>query len=47
MLPTTTGENIRLRSIVSPEKAQKFILQRLGLDLPKRMRAPEHLVSKM
>lgn len=47
MLPTTTGEKICLRSIVSPEKAQQFILQRLGLDLPKRMRAPEHLVSQM
>jgi transposase len=47
MLPTISGEKISLRSIVSPEKAQKFILQRLGLDLPKRMRVPEHLVSKM
>ena len=47
MLPTITGEVIHLRSIVSPEKAQKFILQRLGLELPKRMRVPEHLVSKM
>ena len=41
MLPTTTGERIRLRSIVSPDKAQKFILQRLGIDLPRRMRIPD------
>ena len=41
MLPTTTGERIRLRSIVSPEKAQKIILQRLGIDLPRRMRIPD------
>ncbi|MDD5629614.1 MAG: hypothetical protein PHU21_11155 [Elusimicrobia bacterium] len=41
MLPTTTGERIRLRSIVSPEKAQRIILQRLGIDLPRRMRIPE------
>ena len=45
VLPTTTGERIKLRSIVTPEKAQKFILQRLGIDLPKRMRIPD-LVSK-
>ena len=45
VLPTTTGEKIRLRSIVSPEKSQKFILQRLGIDLPRRMRIPD-LVSK-
>lgn len=47
VLPTVTGERIRLRSIVSPEAAQKIILQRLGLDLPRRMRVPEHLVAKM
>ena len=45
VLPTMTGEKIRLRSIVSPEKAQKFILQRLGVELPRRMRIPD-LVSK-
>ncbi|MBI4387178.1 MAG: hypothetical protein HY551_07335, partial [Elusimicrobia bacterium] len=47
ILPTITGERIRLRSVVSPEKAQKIILQRLGIDLPRRMRIPEHLVAKM
>jgi len=47
VLPTVTGERIRLRTIVSPEPAQKIILQHLGLDLPRRMRAPEHLVAKM
>ena len=45
MLPTTTGERIRLRSIVTPEKAQKLILQRLGIDVPRRMRIPD-FVSK-
>ena len=45
VLPTTTGEKIQLRSIVTPEKAQKFILQRLGIDVPKRMKIPE-LLSK-
>jgi transposase len=47
VLPTITGEMIKLRSVVSPEKAQRIILQRLGLDLPRRMRIPEHLVPKM
>jgi transposase len=47
MLPTVTGEQIRLRSVVSPEKAQRIILQRLGIDLPRRMRIPEHLAPKM
>jgi hypothetical protein len=47
MLPTTTGEKIHLRTIVSPEKAQQFILQRLGIDLPRRMRIPEQLVPKV
>jgi transposase len=45
VLPTMTGEKVRLRSIVSPEKAQKFILQRLGIELPRRMRIPD-VVSK-
>jgi len=45
VLPTTMGERIRLRSIVTPEKAQKIILQRLGIDLPRRMRIPD-LMSK-
>jgi transposase len=45
VLPTTTGERIRLRSIVSPEKAQKIVLQRLGIELPRRMRIPD-MMSK-
>jgi hypothetical protein len=43
VLPTTTGQRIRLRSIVSPEKAQKIVLQRLGVELPRRMRIPDVL----
>ena len=45
VLPTVSGEKIRLRSIVSPEKPQRFILERLGIELPKRMRIPD-FVSK-
>lgn len=40
VLPTVSGEQIRLRCIVRPEKAQAIILQRLGLDIPRRMRIP-------
>lgn len=47
LLPTVTGEKIRLRAVVSPEKEQNIILQHLGIDLPRRMRIPEHLVAKM
>ena len=45
ILPIISGERIKLRSIVAPEKAQKFILQRLGVNLPQRMRIPD-LLSK-
>ncbi len=38
VLPITTGERIKLRSVVSPENAQKFIIQRLGIELPRRMK---------
>jgi transposase len=41
VLPTTTGERIRLRSIVKPEKAQQIILDRLGIRVPRRMLIPE------
>jgi len=40
VLPTLTGEQLRLRCIVRPEKAQAILLQRLGVDLPRRMRIP-------
>ncbi|MBI4248495.1 MAG: IS1634 family transposase [Elusimicrobia bacterium] len=40
VLPTTTGEKIRLRSIVTPEKAQKIILQ-FGYRLAQAHENPE------
>jgi transposase len=46
ILPTTTGEQIKLRCIVRPEKEQKILLQHLGLQIPRRMRIPE-FASKM
>jgi transposase len=46
VLPTMTGEQIRLRCIVRPEKSLQFILQRLGIDLPRRIKIPGY-VPKM
>jgi transposase len=44
VLPTMTGEVLRLRCIARPEKAQRMILQRLGIDLPRRMKVFENVV---
>jgi len=41
VLPTTTGEQIRLRCIVRPEKEQRIMLHHLGIQVPKRMRIPK------
>jgi transposase len=43
LLPTTMGDVLRLRCIVKPEKPQKIVLQRLGIELPRRMRAPDYM----
>jgi transposase len=39
VLPTTDGHELRLRCVVRPEKAQKILLDHLGLTLPKRLRS--------
>jgi len=41
ILPTPTHGNIRLRCIAQPDPAQAALLERLGIVLPKRMRATE------
>jgi transposase len=46
LLPTTAGGTVRLRCVVQPEKAQKILLDHLGLSLPQRLRLPEG-VSRM
>jgi transposase len=38
--PTIDGRTVRLRCIVRPEPAQTTILERLGLELPRRLRLP-------
>jgi transposase len=43
ILPTTTGEQIKLRCIVRPENEQKVLLQHLGLQIPRRMKIPEFM----
>jgi len=40
LLPTSTGENIRLRCVVRPEKHQQILIQRLGIQIPQRMNLP-------
>ena len=41
ILPTTTHGEIRLRCIAQPDAAQATLLDRLGIVLPKRMRADD------
>ena len=43
VLPTSLGKEIRLRCVVRPDKAQGALLDRLGLDLPKRLRVPSEV----
>jgi transposase len=45
VLPTTDGRTVRLRCIVRPDKAQKILLQHLGLELPERLRIPKGIVD--
>jgi len=36
-----SGRELRVRCVVRPDPAQRLLLQRLGLDLPERLRGPE------
>jgi hypothetical protein len=38
VLPTVDGRDLRLRCVVRPDRAQATLLDRLGLDLPQRLR---------
>lgn len=40
VLPLEGGKELRLRCIAQPDKAQRILLQRLGLSLPKRLKVP-------
>lgn len=39
VLPTKDGPELRIRCVVKPDPAQKILLDRLGLTLPKRLRS--------
>src|SRR5207249_4564435 len=43
VLPTVDGRELRLRCIVRPDASQAALLDRLGLDLPHRLRPPQGL----
>jgi transposase len=43
VLTTVDGRDLRLRCVVRPDKAQAGILDRLGLDLPQRLKPPKSL----
>jgi len=40
VLPTLDGRELRLRCVVRPDRAQAALLDRLGLELPQRLRIP-------
>jgi hypothetical protein len=43
VMPTCDGRTVRLRCVVRPDRAQAILLDRLGLDLPQRLRLPRGL----
>lgn len=43
ILPTHDGRQVRLRCVVQPDRAQKILLDHLGLTLPHRLHLPRHL----
>jgi transposase len=47
VLPTTTNGQIRLRCVTQPDPAQVALLDRLGVQLPKRMRLAEHELPEL
>ena len=47
VLPTATHGQIRLRCVAQPDAAQAALIDRLGIVLPKRMRAPENNSSTL
>jgi hypothetical protein len=43
ILPTQEGPEIRLRCVTQPDEAQRALIDRLGLALPRRLRVPVDL----
>lgn len=42
VLPLETGQEMRIRCVVKPDKEAQVLLDRLGIRLPNRLKAPEH-----
>jgi transposase len=40
IMPTVDGPEVRIRCVVRPDDAQSILIQRLGLELPQRLRLP-------
>jgi transposase len=40
VLPTADGRELRIRCIVQPDRGQRILLDRLGLEIPRRLRSP-------
>ncbi len=43
ILPIVDGPEVRIRCVVRPDAAQSILIQRLGLELPQRLRIPSKL----
>lgn len=41
VLPTSTGRDVRIRCITTPDEAQRILLDRLGVQLPARLGEPK------
>ena len=47
MLPTTDGRELRVRCVVRPNEAQAQLLDRLGIELPRRLGVPRPAAAPM
>jgi len=47
VLPTIDGRELRVRCVVRPGPSQAALLERLGVELPKRLRLPTGLKGQM
>lgn len=45
VVPAVDGRELRLRCVVRPDRSQALLLDRLGLELPKRLRPPKGLAG--
>jgi hypothetical protein len=45
ILPTSTGRKLRLRCVSNPDEGQRILLERLGIELPRRLGQPRWVES--